>query len=50
MKAPQFLEYLYEHPATRVLAEELAGVLGLRGRPDLIPIGVSDPDSRRIAS
>jgi hypothetical protein len=50
MKTAQFLEYLHEHLGTRILAEELAGVLALRGRPDLVPITVKISDSRRIAS
>ena len=50
MKTPQFLEYLHEHLATRMLGEELAGVLALRGRPDLVPDSVTAACSRRIAS
>jgi hypothetical protein len=50
MKTVPFLEYLHEHLETRVLAEELAGVLALRGRPDLVPKAVQIADSRRIAS
>ena len=50
MKTPQFIEYLHDDPATTTLAEELAGVLGLRGRPDLVPISVRASGARRIAS
>ena len=50
MTTAQFLEYLHEELGTRILAEELAGVLGLRGRADLVPIAVQIADSRRIAS
>jgi hypothetical protein len=50
MKTAQFLEYLHEHPGTRILAGELAGVLARRGRPDLVPIAVKISYSRRIAS
>ena len=45
-----FLEYLHEHNSTRGLAEQLAGVLSLRGRADLVPAVVATPRSRRIAS
>lgn len=50
MKTVPFLEYLHEYLGTRMLAEELADVLALRGRPDLVPITVKISDSRRIAS
>ena len=50
MKTTQLLEYLHEHPGTRILAGELAGVLALRGRVDLVPITVQISYSRRIAS
>jgi hypothetical protein len=50
MKTAQFLEYLHEHLGTRMLAEQLAAVLALRGRPDLVPTTVRVSDSRRIAS
>ena len=50
MNTAQFLEYLHEHLGTRVLGEELACVLALRGRPDLVPITVQISYSRRTAS
>lgn len=49
-QTPQFLDYLCEHPATEVLAVELAQVLAQRGRADLIPFRDKETDSRRIAS
>jgi hypothetical protein len=45
-----FLEYLHEHTATLALAEQLASVLALRGRADLIPPTRTVSISRRIAS
>jgi hypothetical protein len=50
MQTVQFLEYLHEHLATRMLGEELGGLLALRGRPDLVPGTVRIAGSRRIAS
>jgi hypothetical protein len=49
-QTPQFLDYLREHPATEVLAVEMAQVLAQRGRADLIPFRDRGADSRRIAS
>jgi hypothetical protein len=49
-QTPQFLDYLHDHTATRVLADELAGVLALRGRVDLIPFLDKGAGARRIAS
>jgi hypothetical protein len=50
MQTPQFLEYLHEHLTTRMLGGDLAGVLVLRGRPDLVPAAVLGSGARRIAS
>ena len=47
---PQFLDYLHERPATKMLALELAELLALRGRADLIPFRDRDGAARRIAS
>lgn len=43
MTTSEFLEYLHRHPATAELAEALAEVVVLRGRPDLVPAGVIAP-------
>ncbi len=50
MKTPQFLEYLRSTKATETLAVDLAGLLALRGRPDLVPVRWQAPGARRIAS
>jgi hypothetical protein len=50
MSTIPFLDYLHENRATRTLAVQLAGVLALRGRADLIPTTRPVPTSRRIAS
>jgi hypothetical protein len=50
MAATQFLEYLHEHQATQVLADEFAALLVMRGRADLVPEPRKNSDSRRIAS
>ena len=50
MTAVAFLEYLHRHDATRGLAEELAAVLVLRRRVDLVPSSVEPADWCRIAS
>jgi hypothetical protein len=50
MATTQFLEYLHEHQATQVLADDLAAVLVMRGRADLLPKPRKNSDSRRIAS
>jgi len=47
---PQFLDYLHEHPATKALADELAGILALRSRVDLILFRDKVSDPHRIAS
>ena len=48
-QTPQFLDYLHEHAATQLLAEQLAGVLALRGHADLVPAIATD-SRRRVAS
>jgi hypothetical protein len=45
-----FLEYLHEHSSTHALAQQLAGVLFLRGRADLVPVPITTSSARRVAS
>jgi len=49
MTTPQLLDFLHEHPATQSLAEALAQVLVLRGRPDLIPVPLPIEEHRRAS-
>jgi len=49
MTTPQLLDFLHEHPATQSLAEGLAQILVLRGRPDLVPVPLPI-EARRRAS
>ncbi len=50
MGTGQFLEYLHDDQATRVLAEELGELLAWRGRGDLVPDALRTVRSRPIAS
>ena len=50
MRTTNFLEYLHRNESTRVLAEQLAGVLVLRREDALVPAGVLSDASSRIAS
>ena len=50
MTTVPFLEYLDEHEATHALAEQLAGVLALRGRAGVVPATPAVSVSRRVAS
>ena len=45
-----FLQYLQEHPASRELAESLVQVFQLRRRAELIPAGMEQHETRRVAS
>jgi hypothetical protein len=50
MEVVPFLEYLHEYPASRELAESLVQVFELRRRRELIPGGMEQYTSRRVAS
>jgi len=50
MEVIPFLQYIHEHPASRDLAERLVQVFQLRRRAELIPAGMEQYLTNRVAS